>query len=249
MIETKNTCELAEKLQDAKTSEEYWLACLKAFDDLGVTGIGYGVVPFRSAFGSPNITREGFFRHTYNAEWERALGGQQLLDSDNTTRRIFEGEQEISWHENSEGKLDEAEQQVFELESDLGMTWGMSLALCHFSCDPVTVGIGLHVTGVRSDNDFEKYWLRYRDEIWTVAHMLNSGMLGEHTDAVVPLTKREKEYLYWSALGYDRSEIARRLGISEFTLDKPIASAKRKLKSQSTAQAVAKAVLLKIIQP
>ncbi len=66
----------------------------------------------------------------------------------------------------------------------------------------------------------------------------------QHKDGVVRLSGREKDYIYWSALGLDRVQIADRLCISANTLNKPIASAKAKLKARNTSQAVAKAVLL-----
>lgn len=239
---------LGDKLKQAKDAEEYWNTCINAFGDLGVTSIGYGVTPIRSLATSGNYTEATFFRHTYMPEWERVVGKEQLLDADLTTQLMLEGHEEVFWNDDPEKfGANYVNKRLHELERDLGLIWGKTLLLSHHSHDPVTSGIGLHVSCVTSDDEFHKYWTEHRAELRVISEMLNAGMLGQHTDGVVRLTGREKDYLYWSAMGLDRIETAGRLGISENTLNKPIASAKAKLKARNTSQAVVTAVLLGLI--
>lgn len=239
---------IGDELKKVKNAEDFWNTCLKAFDSLGVTSIGYGVIPMRSIAETGNYTEATFFRHTYMHEWERAVGKERLLDADLTTQLMLEGHEEIFWNDDP-AKLGATHinKRLHELEQDLGLIWGKTLLLSHHSRNPVSSGIGLHVSCVNSDDEFHKYWAEHSADLRAISEMLNAGMLGQHKDGVVRLTGREKDYLYWSAMGLDRIETARRLGISENTLDKPIASAKAKLKARNTSQAVAKAVLLDLI--
>ena len=239
---------IGDKLKKAKKSDDFWNTCLKVFENLGVAGIGYGVVPMRSLVTEGSITEASFFRHSYLPEWERAIGSNGLLDSDNISDQLLQGCDEIDWNKDpTEFGPTYTEKYLHELERDLGMIWGKSLSLSRHPHDQISSGMGLHVSCVKSDDEFHKYWAEHSAEIRTIAEMLNTGLLGQHKDALVRLTGREKDYLYWSAMGLDRIETAGRLGISENTLDKPIASAKAKLKARNTSQAVAKAVLLDLI--
>lgn len=240
---------LADNLKAAPSAESYWETCMSAFSALGVGGIGYAIIPMADACDERGMTHAAFFRHTYSREWERAVGTEKLLDEDNTTELLLGGAEEVCWADDSETQFTTLEdhQYLKTLEYDLGMRWGKSLLLSHHSKNRVSSGIGMHVTEVRNETDLAKYWKEYRSRLRMISEILNVGMLGEHTDAMIRLTGREKDYLYWAAMGLNRIEMAERLGISKNTLDKPIASAKAKLKARSTPQAVAKAVSLGVI--
>lgn len=239
---------LGEKLQQAPNAEAHWDCCAQAFEDLGVTSLGYAVIPMASEVQMSGATNAAFFRHTYGKEWERAISSEEVLDYDITTKLLLSGVEEVYWQDDAtEFGGTEKNKRLWELEQDLGIVWGKTLLLSHHSKNTVSSGIGMHVTAVRSEAEFEKYWTKHRQQLRVIGEMLNHGMLHEHTDGLVRLTGREKDYLYWAAMGLDRIETAHRLGISEHTLNKPIASAKAKLKARSTSQAVAKAVLLGLI--
>lgn len=239
---------LGEDLKGAKDGDAHWQLCVKAFEALGVVGVGYGVIPMAALAERGKITEATFFRHTYSQEWEDAVGIDGLLDEDLSTELLIQGQEEMNW--NDEPDPDYAtpsNMRLHQLENDLGMIWGKTLLLSHHTRDPVSSGIGLHVNTVKSDAEFDAYWQAHEQSVRVIAGMLNSGMLGPHKDGVVRLSGREKDYIYWSALGLDRVQIADRLCISANTLNKPIASAKAKLKARNTSQAVAKAVLLGLV--
>ncbi len=61
------------------------------------------------------------------------------------------------------------------------------------------------------------------------------------------LTKRETEVLKWAAEGFQAKQIAAKIGTSQHTVSKQIASAIERLKASSQAEAVAKAVLLGVV--
>lgn len=246
-MNVQHIAELSDHLSQICDAQGHWDRCLRAFDDLGVRGIGYGVVPIRP-YGDENLTEHTFFRHTYGSEWETAIGKDQLLDADLTTQRMLDGVEAVPWNDDpAKFGATYVNRRLHELENDLGLVWGVTLLLSHHSRNPVSSGIGLHVDCVRSDEEFQTYWAEHGQSLLTVAHFLNQGMLGSHKDELISLSGREKDYLYWSAMGLDRVQISDRLGISVFTLDKPIASVKRKLNARNTTQAVAKAMVLGLI--
>lgn len=236
---------LGDELKQVANAEAYWMTCLNALQECGVESVGYGVIPIAGAAQNGRVTEAAFFRHTYTPEWERAVGTEQLLDADITTELMLAGVEEVYWNDDPEKfGATYKNRKLHELEQDLGLIWGKTLLLSHHSRDRVSSGIGLHIPGVSSDAEFEKYWAAHHADLLAISNMLDVGMLKKHKDGVVRLTGREKDYLYWSAMGLDRIETADRLGISANTLNKPIASAKAKLKARNTSQAVAKAVLL-----
>ncbi|MBB3965853.1 helix-turn-helix transcriptional regulator [Rhizobium metallidurans] len=71
---------------------------------------------------------------------------------------------------------------------------------------------------------------------------------GEH-DPIPQLAPREKECLYWSALGKTNDEIAEILGLSMHTTQRYLMSARHKLGGASTTSATALAIQLRLINP
>ena len=71
---------------------------------------------------------------------------------------------------------------------------------------------------------------------------------GEH-DPIPQLGPREKECLYWSALGKTNEEIAEILGLSMHTTQRYLMSARHKLGAASTTSATALAIQLRLINP
>ncbi|QTG16983.1 LuxR family transcriptional regulator (plasmid) [Agrobacterium tumefaciens] len=71
---------------------------------------------------------------------------------------------------------------------------------------------------------------------------------GEH-DPIPQLGPREKECLYWSALGKTNDEIAEILGLSIHTTQRYLMSARHKLGAASTTSATALAIQLRLINP
>lgn len=72
-----------------------------------------------------------------------------------------------------------------------------------------------------------------------------------NSDAEPPtcLAPRERECLLWVAAGLKSKQIAYRLDLSTHTVNEAIASAMRKLGANSRAEAVAKAIVAKLIAP
>ncbi|MFY0661552.1 MAG: autoinducer binding domain-containing protein [Shimia sp.] len=150
--------QLADDLKQAKDGDALWQCCLTALGTLGVDGVGYGVIPMIGLATPGKMTEATFFRHTYSAEWEETVGKDRLLDEDISTELLLRGQEEIFWNDDP-GTYDAtpANRRLHQLENDLGMVWGQTLLLSHYSRDPVSSGIGLHTGHVTSDDEFFAY--------------------------------------------------------------------------------------------
>jgi DNA-binding CsgD family transcriptional regulator len=72
-------------------------------------------------------------------------------------------------------------------------------------------------------------------------------MANSSSNLTTVLSHREREVLCWAAVGKTASETASRMNRSVSTVDKQIASAMRKLRSATKAQAVAVALAERLI--
>lgn len=246
---------LSDDLKSLKSGEDYWNRCLQAFENIGIAGIGYGVIPFPTEIKLYGATSATVFRHSYSKEWEKTLGQNAVLDNDISIDLIEIGQSETLWHaapqwdenEFSYERNTEFEKQ-FEIENDLGMQFGATLLLSNPIKGSSYVGLGLH-TSMRREAEFTPYWDAHRRHLTQIGHLLDMGMRIHHNDTLIKLSGRERDCLSYLAIGLRPADIAHLLNISEKTLEKHISGAKLKLKARTRDHAVAKALMLNLIQP
>jgi len=93
---------------------------------------------------------------------------------------------------------------------------------------------------------------RYRNEWQGIGfHIHKKAILELHgeSDPVPHLSKREKECLYWTALGKNSKDIAAILELSEYTTQSYLTSARNKLGAATIASATSRAIQLRLINP
>ncbi|WP_349963274.1 LuxR family transcriptional regulator [Rhizobium sp. ZPR3] len=104
----------------------------------------------------------------------------------------------------------------------------------------------------KTDSDWSNLVEMRRHEWLDLAFLIHRKAVfelhGEH-DPVPQLGPREKECLYWSALGKTNDEIAEILGLSMHTTNRYLMSARHKLGAASTTAATALAIQLRLINP
>jgi DNA-binding CsgD family transcriptional regulator len=163
---------------------------------------------------------------------------------------VIDGIQEDFWHDATilEG-ASEAQLAQTELESDLGMRFGATLALGTNNMGQAISGVGLWVGDVASDQAFDAYWQDHGESLRQICQILDAGIRGPHARSLVPLTPREQDCLSYIAIGLRPAEICWHLAISEKTLEKHVMTAKSKLGAKTRDHAVAKALVLNLIQP
>lgn len=94
----------------------------------------------------------------------------------------------------------------------------------------------------------ERYSHEWLDLAFVIHRKAVFELHGEH-DPIPQLGPREKECLYWSALGKTNDEIAEILGLSMHTTQRYLMSARHKLGAASTTSATALAIQLRLINP
>lgn len=97
-------------------------------------------------------------------------------------------------------------------------------------------------------NLVQKYSHEWLDLAFLIHRKAVFELHGEH-DPIPQLGPREKECLYWSALGKTNDEIAEILGLSMHTTQRYLMSARHKLGAASTTSATALAIQLRLINP
>lgn len=215
----------------------------------GAKGFFYGFSAFRSDVGDLGYTGSLFHHHTYSAEWQAAIGAEALLDNDHSIVAMDHGARMVEWLPDELGSflasLTPSQRHQFEIEHDLGMTCGASLLLdghpLGFS------GMGLWMDTPPETAAFRRLWAAEGAVLTAASNLLDAAVRGDRTNLLVRLSPREIDCLCWLARGLRPAEICWRLKISEKTFEKHIASAKAKLKSRTRDQALAKAVLMRLL--
>ncbi|MFD2173428.1 helix-turn-helix transcriptional regulator [Rhodobacter lacus] len=246
-MKTQSLCDLAEALAAAKDPFAPFESYLQA---RGGCGFFYGFTAIASDLLQLSYTDGVHYRHNYCREWEDAVGAESLIDNDYSVEAMDRGARMVEWMPSSDygsflESLTPKQRHQFEIESDLGMTYGASLLLdghrLGFS------GIGIWFETQPSPEAFQREWARFGSELTAASNLLDAAVRGARPNLLVRLSPREIDCLSWLAQGLRPSEICWRLGISEKTFEKHIASAKGKLKARTRDQALAKAVLLHLL--
>ena len=215
----------------------------------GGRGFFYGFAALSSDLSQIGYTGGLHFHHNYGREWEEAVGAQALIDNDHSIEAMDNGKRMVEWmpadYATFLETLNPKQRSQFEIETDLGMTYGASLLLdghpAGFS------GMGIWTETQRSPEAFRRDWTRFGAELTAASNLLDVAVREARPNLLVRLSPREIDCLAWLAHGLRPKEICWRLGISEKTFDKHMTSAKAKLKSRTRDQAVAKAVLLNLL--
>ena len=213
----------------------------------GGKGFLFGFMGERSLKYSAN---DGvFFRTTYVDEWLRNFRAGSELNNDYSTDQLLQGGDYVNWQFDTSSEVDQhlthAQKMQFELEADIGMTSGCSLALCRDR--GLLSGLGYWHEDMPSAEAFDAEWKRIGPEIRRAAHLLDEHCRYVAPNAMVSLTPREIDCLSWLVIGLRPAEICDRMKVSEKTFEKHIANVKRKLHAPTRDNAVAKAVIMGLV--
>jgi LuxR family quorum sensing-dependent transcriptional regulator len=226
------------KLMDAAMSPPEVAACmLRCVARYGFDQMLAGTVP---AAGQPGSAQRS---HVIFDEWPKPWFERYFscgyLDIDPTISRVRAGGAPFFWTEL--GKLDAPQVRIMDEASDFGLVGGLTVSLVRFDGRMA----GLSISGRR---------VEYHPALKGMMTLLTTYAIGrcleldgepivEHTC----LSRREASILQWVAEGKTDWEIGEILSISEHTIDKHVRNIFAKLRANSRASAVAKAMRAKII--
>lgn len=229
------------------TSRNELLECLKTrLSDFGIGGYGYGFTAMRTERGTMADMSEIHFYHTYPAGWKLPTS---VLDP--STILVLSGRAEVPWNTTDFGAEDISPdlKRQYDVEHKLGMYYGVSLRVGVDNHGRLLSGIGLWLADRPNEAAFRADWERDRAEIRDVLTQFDTVARTTKANLLIGLSPRELDVLSFLAAGYRPAEASWKLKISEKTFEKHVANAKLKLNANTRDHAIAKALVLTLINP
>lgn len=247
----KPDLDLLDTLGAARCRQDLFDGLSDRLQHFGIGGFGYGFAAMRTSRGIGADLIDMHFHHTYPKAWEEVAGGDDVLTNDATTMRLLAGEREIDW--TSPGAdpttLSRETLRQYEAERDLGMEFGMSLLIGEDRRGRALSGAGLWFAERANAAEFWSDWVRHGHEIRRCLHLFDAMVRGDLAPVLVGLSDRERDALSYLAAGYRTAEASWIMRISEKTFEKHVAHAKEKLNARTRDHAVAKALVMRLIEP
>ena len=245
---------IADRLRQASDLDSFWEIAHLELKKFGVSGVFYGrLTAAKEVLASEKsedlVVATGLMTKTsYSNEYLGAFGNGDLVDSDPTVSHCLSRSSVLKWGFN-QGWAERHPwyRERYEIERDLGYHKGCSIPSSHFS-DRWVGGMGVAMSDV-PDDEFDSLWRNHQRDIVNICGLLDSGMRSLHSEDFVGLTARENECLTWLSAGLTTQQIAHKLNISEKRVAKIFGQAKHKLNATTRDHAVARALLLNIIEP
>ena len=197
-------------------------------------------------YHSVNSTGQQYAAHTYTPEWEARYFGESYERIDPVVQGCLRRFHPVDWN-----RLDWTGKPVREF---LGEAIDAGVGHQGFSV-PIRGPSGqfamFTVSDRRDDLEWEKYTESHVRDLILAAHFVNQKALelerGSDEADFAKLSPREVDSLTMLAMGYNRSQAAESLSISEHTLRVYIESARHKLHASNTTHAVAKSLALGLV--
>lgn len=219
--------------------------------EFGIGGFGYGFFDMRTSRGLDADLQDLHFHHTYPKEWESVSGTEDPLANDPATMLLLGGRRHVDWTEAgaaAPGFGPEA-QRAHQGQLDLGMRFGATMQLGADRSGRLLSGMCVWFSD-RPDHDaFHADWVRFGADIRRSLHLFDALARGDKAPTMIGLSARERDALSYLAAGYRSAEASWKMRISEKTFEKHVANAKEKLKAHTRDNAVAKALVLRLIDP
>lgn len=237
---------LSERLRSAPDLETFWGLINRELQNHDVASIFYAALPSRHGFDVHKATRSIFYKSNHPQQYFDAFGADAIVDDDLTAIQSYDSGQPFLWHDESNWTdATPTQMQRANIERDLGLEVGVTIPTPYFAADALGA-IGLSTPGIKPKK-FDAFWTRHGADILKICSVLDLGMRDRHMSEVILLTPQERECLTWIAVGLRPQQIAFKLSIAKKTVDAHLTSARRKLKSVTLENAVAKAILYNLI--
>lgn len=214
----------------------------------GVTSVLFGVHASKKELRHLRLSQALIWKSSHRKEFFDIFEPEHLLDNDVTAEHCMTDNKLLFWHDPRNWEhATAAERKRASIERDLGLAIGFSVpASYYFPTQVGGIGVALPEVPLK---EFDRYWQREGQELVTLCGMLDAGMRGQHLSELVSLSKREVECLSWLTVGLRPDRIADKLGVGDKSIEKYIAGARRKLRASTRDHAVAKALMLGLIDP
>lgn len=219
-----------------------------ALERLGVNSMMYGAFATKKETEVAGYSRTMLWKSSHSQAFFDAFGGDAALDLDPSIDHCLENTEIMLWHHDSDwnGAPPDLKRRV-SIERDLGLHVGVTVPTTRFSSRHIG-GVGLSMPDIKI-GEFDKFWTDKARDVVAICGLIDMGMRDQHMSDLVRLGRREKQCLEWLAAGLRPDQIADRLAISSKSVEKYIFGAKRKLRASTRDHAIAKALILGVIEP
>ena len=240
--------EVARKAGTAKDLDAFWRLIHDQLVVRGASSALFGVLASRRELEHMKLSKALIWRSSHSREFLEAFDADEIVDNDRTAGHCVADSEVMFWHDPRHWQdATPAEIKRAQKERDLGLAIGFTVPSSHFFPDQVG-GAGISMPDVPL-REFGRFWKEEGRELVTLCGILDAGMRGQHLAELVNLSAREKECLTWLAVGLRPDRIADRLGVGDKAVEKYVNGARRKLKAATRDHAVAKALMLGLIEP
>lgn len=142
--------------------------------------------------------------------------------------------------------LDEEQRRFFSVAHDFNVMRGLTIPVY----GPMGDFAMFSYVSFGTQNAFERLVREFSGQLHLASIYFHQRItLADSDDADIELSEREREVLYWAAAGKTSGETATIIGLAEKTVHFHLYKAMQKLEVFSKPHAVAKAILLGLIQP
>lgn len=227
-----------------------WNCLLSELKELGFIHAKYGVlVAPPSRFRQAEVLLVGEFC----SEWEQAQQDTHWAEHDYIVDHLINADKPLTfssvYRKMDAGRLTKQQAKNHSLGRDVGMQHGVAL--------PLKDGRPMIVGGISMEADRSFTPKEFRGHLGSVMKKLTDRVEIFHSNVNRPEllsesqlpSKRETECLVWAMRGYRVQQIGDKLGTHPKTVEKQLASVRRKLRARTNAQAVTRALLLDLITP
>ncbi|MDZ4135525.1 MAG: autoinducer binding domain-containing protein [Paracoccaceae bacterium] len=241
---------LLSRIAQAERVDEVWQLATGHFRTLGFSRLNYGLTRFLSdtSIGTPEDAlylstlnpaymklyfQDGFYARTPLYRWTLQNTGTC------TWRWVFE--------DFAAGRLPPVEAEAVRMNIEMGVTAGLTISFPE--CNQRTKGaFGLIADRGLGLDEVDAIWARQEPEIMALANVMHLKIVSLPARSTRRgLTQRQREALEWVADGKTTQDIAVIMGVSAAMVEKHLRLARAALDVDTTAQAVAKAMLLNMI--
>lgn len=244
----KSIQEIAVETSTLDDVNVFWSIIHEQLEVRGATSALFGVLASQRELEFRKLSSALIWKSSHKKEFFDAFDDDAVVDNDHTAQHCLMNNQVLFWHDPSDWQsATPAQKKRAEIERDLGLAIGITVPSSFYFPSQVG-GVGIAMPDIPL-SEFPRFWASEGQEVLTICGILDAGMRAQHLSQLVNLSKREVECLTWLAVGRRPQQIADRLGLSDKTIEKHFASARRKLRATTRDHAVAKALMLGLINP